>query len=350
MLFIRTVLSRQTAVLWLTLVACERPVASRATPWTQPPPLGLPAVPVPADNPMTVEKVELGRQLYYDRRIATQSRSSCQDCHPADHGYADREPTMGFHRNSPTVWNRAYGDFEFWDGSAGRSLEQLVSGVLRFVNQGASRPVAERIADIPGYRHAFLEVFGRPPDQTAVVQAIATFCRTLLAGNSTYDRFEAGDRSALSPEAQRGLALFRGKAGCASCHAGPNFTDEQFHDIGIGQEDPQERFYPPGARGKPDFPELGRFNVTHRIEDRGAFKTPTLRELVNTGPYMHDGRFGTLEQVIAYYDRGGFGVLGMDPRVHPLGLSAQEKSDLVAFLRSLSASPPAPAPPVLPPD
>ncbi|MHB8419712.1 MAG: cytochrome-c peroxidase [Myxococcales bacterium] len=342
-------MARVLALCLLVPLGCEAKVAQRETPWTQGPPLGLLAVPVPADSPMTVEKVELGRQLYYDRRVATQLRSSCADCHPADHGYAGREPTMGFHRNSPTVWNRAYGDYEFWDGSAGRSLEELVGGVLRFVNQGAARPVAERLADIPGYRRAFRVAFGRGPDEAAVVAAIATFCRTLLAGGAPYDRFEAGDKAAMSPEAQRGQALFFGKGGCASCHTGPNFTDEQFHDIGIGQEDPQKRFYPPGSRGKPDFPELGRFNETHRIEDRGAFKTPTLRELVNTGPYMHDGRFGTLEEVVAYYDRGGPRLLGMDPRIRPLGLTAQERSDLVAFLRALSASPPAPPPPELPP-
>ncbi|HUB06753.1 MAG TPA: cytochrome c peroxidase [Myxococcales bacterium] len=339
------------ALLALALVpiaACARPPAWKATPWTVAPPLGLPAVPVPADDPMTVEKVALGRMLYYDRRVATQVRSSCEDCHPADHGYAGRDPTMGFHRNSPTMWNRAYGDFEFWDGSAGRSLEQLVGGVLRFVNADAKEPVEARLARVPGYRRAFEQAFGREPDETAVVQAIASFCRTLLAGNAPYDRFEAGDHGAMNPEAQRGLALFRGRAGCASCHAGPNFTDEQFHDIGIGQADPQKRFYPAGLRGKPDFPELGRFNVSHRLEDRGAFKTPTLRELVNTGPYMHDGSFGTLEQVVDYYDRGGLRVLGMDPRIHPLDLSAQDESDLVAFLRSLTASPPVPPPPVLP--
>jgi cytochrome c peroxidase len=153
----------------------------------------------------------------------------------------------------------------------------------------------------------------------------------------------------MSEEAQKGLTLFFGKAGCASCHTGPNFTDERFHDIGIGQENPQRRFYPPDRHGKPDFPELGRFNVTHRSEDRGAFKTPTLRELVDTGPYMHDGRFGTLEEVVDYYDRGGAGLLGMDPRIRPLDLTPAEKSDLVAFLRALSASRPAPPAPSLPP-
>ena len=228
---------------------------------------------------MTVEKVELGRRLYYDERVASQPSSSCADCHLPDHGLAGRSPTMAFHRNSPTVWNRAYGDYEFWDGSAGQSLEELTDGVLRFVNLGAKVPVAERLAAIAEYRRDFQLAFGRPPDRPAIVQAIACYCRTLLAGNSPFDRFSAGDKRAMTVEAQRGRDLFFGKAGCVSCHTGPNFTDELFHDIGIGQEDPQKRFYSSDLRGKPDFPELGRFNLTHRLEDRGAFKTPTLREL-----------------------------------------------------------------------
>jgi len=122
-----------------------------------------------------------------------------------------------------------------------------------------------------------------------------------------------------------------------------------FHNIGIGQEEPQKRFYPPGVKGKPEFPELGRFNVTHRIEDRGAFKTPTLRELVSTGPYMHDGRFATLGEVVDYYNSGGPGLLGMDPRIHSLQLSGEERADLVSFLRSLSSDRPPPPPPALPP-
>jgi cytochrome c peroxidase len=299
---------------------------------------------------MTVEKVELGRQLFYDRRIASQPNSACADCHVPEHAFAGRDATMAFHRNAPTVFNRAYGDFEFWDGSAGRTLEQLISGILRFVNFGASQPAWVRLRAIPGYREPFQRAFGREPDEGALVQAIATYCRTLLAGDAPYDRFTAGDKAALSESAQRGQALFFGTAGCASCHLGPNFTDELFHDIGIGQEDPQRRFYPPNAMGKPDYPELGRFNLTHRLQDRGAFKTPTLRELVRTAPYMHDGRFETLEQVVDYYDRGGLAVLGMDSRIRPLGLRPEQRADLVAFLKSLSSSSPAvPAAPLLPP-
>jgi cytochrome c peroxidase len=338
-----------TGGLTAALAGCTAPVTQQATPWREPPPLGLPPVPVPPDNPMTVEKVELGRQLFYDRRVAAQALSSCADCHDPDHGFAGRGQAMGFHRNSPTAWNRAYGDYEFWDGSAGRSLEDLTDGVLRFVNFDAKRPVAERLADIPEYRRAFQRAFGREPDRPAVVQAIACYCRTLLAGDAPYDRFNAGDAQAMSPDAQLGRTLFFGKAGCASCHAGPSFTDELFHNIGIGQEDPQKRFYGPDKYGKPEFPELGRFNLSHRLEDRGAFKTPTLRELVATGPYMHDGRFGTLEEVVDYYDHGGARLLGMDPRIRPLGLTAAEKSALVAFLRALSANKPPPTPPTLPP-
>lgn len=301
-------------------------------------------MPVPTDDPITVEKVELGRLLFYDRRAASQANSACSDCHAPDHGYAGRDATMSFHRNAPTVLNRAYGDYEFWDGSAGRSLEELVSGVLRFVNAGAARPCWERLDEVPAYHRAFREAFGRPPDERAVAQALASFCRTLLAGDAPFDREDAGAKSSA---AKRGWALFQ-ERGCNTCHTGFNFTDEQFHDIGIGQENPQKRFYPLGTRGKPDYPELGRFNLTHKLEDRGAFKTPTLRELDATGPYMHDGRFETLEEVVDYYDRGGAAVLGVDARIRPLGLSAEQKSDLVAFLHALSSGAGAPPAPALP--
>jgi cytochrome c peroxidase len=333
----------------LVVGACTSRSSPAPAPYALTPPLGLPPVPIPPGDSMTGPKVELGRLLFYDRRVASQAQSACADCHLPEHGYAGREPTMAFHRNSPTVLNRAYGGPEFWDGSAGSSLEELVDGVLRFVNFGAPRSVAARLDEVPTYRQAFVEAFGRPPDQEAVVQALATYCRTLLAGGSPYDRFVAGDRGALSTSAQQGNQLFFGAAGCASCHAGPNFTDEQFHDIGIGQEDPQRRFYPADPHGKPEFPELGRFNITHRLEDRGAFKTPTLRELESTAPYMHDGRFSTLEEVVDYYDRGGLQALGMDSRIRPLNLSPADKADLVAFLRSLSSNAPVPPPPVLPP-
>ncbi len=337
------------ALLALLAAGCARPAQLRATPYAITPPLGLPPVPVPADNPMTVEKVALGRQLFYDRRVATQPNSACADCHLPSHGYSGVVADAGFHRHTPTAWNRAYGHWEFWDGAAGESIEQLVGGVLRFVNLGDARPVGARLAKIPAYRDAFRAAFGRDPDTEAAVQAIACYCRTLLAGDSPYDRFAAGDPGAMDAGARRGRDLFFGKAGCAGCHAGPNFTDERFHDIGIGQEDPQRRFYPAGFRGKPEFPELGRFNWTHRIEDRGAFKTPTLRQLGSTGPYMHDGRFKTLAEVVDYYDRGGLGSLGQDPRVHPLGLGPEEKRDLVAFLEALDNRQPPPPPPTLPP-
>ena len=305
-------------------------------------PLGLSPVPVPQGDPFTSAKAELGRQLFYDRRIGD-PEVSCADCHHPEHGFAGTDATQGFHRNVPSCFNRAYGRFEFWDGSAGTTLEELIYGVLKFINRSSSDPYWERLQAIPGYRRQFQKVFGRPPDEGAVIQAIATFSRTILAGDAPYDRFKAGDRKALSPAAQRGMFLFFGKAGCASCHTGPNFTDESFHNIGVGQNETTKRFYP-AMPGKPNFPELGRYNLTHREEDRGAFKTPTLRELTQTDPYMHAGQFETLEDVVAYYDKGGLGVPTQDPRIHPLGLTGPEKSALVEFLRGLSNGR-APAPP-----
>ncbi len=225
----------------------------------------------------------------------------------------------------PTSLNRAYGRYEFWDGEAGQSLEQLVSGVLLFVNQSADDRFWERIAAVPGYREQFQQVFGRAPDARGIIEAIATYQRTLLAGDAPYDRAQAGDHAALSAAAERGQTLF-GQLGCDGCHSGPNFTDEEFHNIGIGQREPRKRFYPEGNH-KPPFPELGRFNLTHRPEDMGAFKTPTLRELDHTGPYMHDGSLETLEEVVDYYDHGGEQVATQDPRIKPLGLTSAQKSD-----------------------
>jgi cytochrome c peroxidase len=309
-------------------------------------PLGLPPVPVPQGDPYTIAKAELGRQLFYDRRLGD-PEMSCADCHKPEHGFAGIDATQGFHRNVPTAFNRAYGRFEFWDGSAGTTLEELIYGVLRFINRSGSDPYWERLQAIPSYRKQFQAVFGRPPDEGGVIQAIATFSRTLLAGDSPYDRFKAGDRKAMTPAAQRGLILFSGKAGCAACHTGPNFTDEEFHNIGMGQDETTKRFYP-ATPGKPNFPELGRYNLTKVEADRGAFKTPTLRELTQTDPYMHAGQLETLEDVVAYYDRGGLGVPTQDPRIHPLGLTGPEKTALVAFLRALSSGRAPPPPPELP--
>ncbi len=311
-------------------------------------PLGLPPVPVPPTDPFTVPKAELGWRLFYDRRLASKPGAACADCHQPEHGFAGTDATHKFHRNVPTALNRAYGEWEFWDGAAGRTLEELIGGVLAFVNKDSDDRYWDRIATIPGYRVEFRQVFGREPDAHGIVQALATYQRTLLAGNAPFDRAQAGDASALSETARRGQGLFFGPAGCADCHRGPNFTDEKFHNIGIGQREPYKQFYTDIGRHKPPYPELGRFNRTQRPEDLGAFKTPTLRELDHTDPYMHDGSLATLAEVVDYYNQGGERNANLDPRIKPLGLTDSQKADLIAFLHALSTDGVAPPTPVLP--
>jgi cytochrome c peroxidase len=190
--------------------------------------------------------------------------------------------------------------------------------------------VVRRLQAIPGYRDRFRRLFGTEAITIDhVAKAIATFERTVLSGNAPFDQFQAGDQKALSPAMQRGMALFSGKAQCRSCHSGFNFTDGQFANTGVGL-----------ANGNPDW---GRYEVTKREEDRGAFRTPTLREIARTGPYMHDGSLKTLDEVVEFYNQGGIRQLHdgspnrwLDPRIRPLSLTRQEKTDLVEFLGALS--------------
>lgn len=189
---------------------------------------------------------------------------------------------------------------------------------------------------IEGYRKQFQEVFGTEVTSPGIAKAIASFERTILSGNAPYDKFKAGDENALSAAAQRGSKLFFGKANCSACHAGPNFSDAAFHNIGVGMD-------------KPD-PDVGRFNETQLLGDRGSFKTATLREIARTAPYMHDGSLKTLEDVIEYYNKGGNANPQLDEEVFPLNLNAEQKADLVTFLKEGLSSEDYPdvSPPTLP--
>jgi cytochrome c peroxidase len=213
-------------------------------------------------------------------------------------------------RNVPAIINRAYGTSFFWDGRT-TSLEEQV---LRPIE---AHDVMGFTADAAAARVALT--------REALARALASYVRSILSGNSPFDRFVAGDRQALSPQAQAGLAVFRGRGRCTSCHLGPTFTDELFHNTGVAWLPPRQAFQ-----------DDGRYLVTGRDTDRGAFKTPTLREVSNTSPYMHDGSLATLEDVVAFYDEGGRGNPNLDVDVRPLGLTAEEKRVLVAFLGSLS--------------
>lgn len=272
-------------------------------------PLGLDLyLPAPEDNPLTAEKIELGRRLFFDSRLSRDGSVACASCHDPDRAYSDgRAVAVGVfgrkgRRNAPAIVNRGYGRRFFWDGRAA-TLEDQVLKPIEDPNE-MDLPLAEVAARV-----------GLAPEE--ISRALASFVRSILSGNSAFDRFIGGDRTALSPDQQAGLQLFRGKANCVACHVGPNFTDERLHNTGIAWRD-----------GK--FADAGA--------GHGDFKTPTLREIARTPPYMHDGSLASLEDVIEYYDRGGNANPKLDPELHPLHLSADEKRNLVRFLGSLSTA------------
>jgi cytochrome c peroxidase len=289
-------------------------------------PLGLKAPKIPADNPLTKEKIELGKQLYFDPRLSCDDTTSCASCHDPKKGWSNGEAfATGVRsqvggRSAPTVINSAYYELQFWDGRANRLEGQALGPIANPIEMDHNiDECARKLNEIPGYRQQFQKVFNSDVTPENIAKAIAAFERTILSGNAPFDRFKAGDETALTEAAQRGMKLFFGKARCSACHAGGNFSDAAFHNIGIGLDK--------------DEPDLGRYEVTKLLGDKGAFKTPTLREIARTAPYMHDGRFATLEEVVDYYDKGGFPNPQLDEEIFPLKLTAQEKADLVTFLK-----------------
>lgn len=298
-------------------------------------PLGLPEVPWPKDNQYSKKKADLGRLLYFDKRLSANGTVSCASCHYMTCGFSDcRILAVGINdekgkRHSPTIINAAYAKLLFWDGRA-NSLEEQCKGPLANINemaelnnmQKAHQECVDNISKIPGYQKLFVEAFGKEGVTIDnIAKAVATFERTVLSGNSPYDRYIRGDKTAMSPEQIHGMQLYK-KVGCINCHSGFNFTDERFHNIGVGMDAAH--------------PDLGRFAITKDKKDWGSFKTPTLRESEHTAPYMHDGSISTLEEVIEYYDIGGIKNKNLHPLMRPLHLSAQDKKDLVSFLKALS--------------
>jgi cytochrome c peroxidase len=281
---------------------------------------------IPADNPLTVDKVELGKQLYFDKRLSQDNTVSCATCHDPEKGWsnADRFAT-GFKqqkggRSSPTVVNSGYHFFQFWDGRAkhveGQALGPIQNPIEMAMEMG---PLVERLNTIPGYREQFQKVFKTDVTEEGIAKAIGAFERTLLAGDAPYDRFKAGDPSALSEAAQRGMKVFFNKAHCSACHSGPLFTDGAFHNIGIGWNQ--------------ETPDLGRYVESKLDGDKGSFRTPSLRDIARTAPYMHDGSEATLEAVVEYYNKGGNSNPYLDESIFPLNLNDQDKADLITFLK-----------------
>ena len=286
---------------------------------------------IPLDNPITTKKVLLGKLLFFDKRLSKDESISCAVCHDPARGFSNGE-TVGEgvlgrrgNRNVPSIINRLFGRTQFWDGRSG-TLESQAVGPLLNPNEMAINEVLliERLKADAVYQKLFQEAFDSAPTLEGVSKAIASFERTLLSGATPFDRYEwGGEETALSDGAKRGLALFRGKARCSTCHIGTNFTDEKFRNLGAGE-----------GKGQKD---PGRAQVTNDSADFGKFKTPTLRNITLTAPYMHDGSLKTLEDVIAFYDRGGSPNPNLDKEIKPLKLTDQEKDDLLEFLKSLTA-------------
>ena len=332
---------RRLTVGILIVLALVLSTAARSTDYQLRAPVGLDAViPVPAENPVTVEKAALGGQLFFDKRLSRDRTVACASCHRPERAFTDgRRVAIGIHdhrgsRNTPTIFNRAYASSVFWDGRATALEEQPLEAIHnpREMDLGAEE-LERRLGQVEKYREQFAVVFGEAPSAQTAAKAIATFVRTLLSGNSAFDQFEHGDSSALTVPARRGLELFRNKGRCVTCHREPLFSDHQFNNTGVSWL--AARSPASGVRAGLD---RGRYEVSGLAHDTGAFKTPSLRDIARTAPYMHSGILDTLEAVIEFYDRGGQPNPYLDASIEPLTLTSREKADLVAFLRSLTGT------------
>ncbi|HEX3151745.1 MAG TPA: cytochrome c peroxidase [Gemmataceae bacterium] len=290
-------------------------------------PLGLGKRPQSTDNPLTADRVALGRQLFFDPILSHDKTVACATCHRPDHGFASPEARprgIGGKegtRRAPSLLNRAFGNAFFWDGRAKTLEEQALEPIANPVEMGST--VADAIkrlqADV-AYTKRFAAVFDDGITPANLGKALASFERTLLRGDSPIDKFrERGNREAMTDAERHGLWLYESKGQCWQCHSGKNFSDESFHNTGV-------------SWGSAD---LGRHAVTKADADRGKYKTPTLRGVKLTAPYMHDGSFKTLEEVVEFYNKGGGANPHLDAVIRPLELSKEELADLVAFLKAL---------------
>lgn len=312
---------------------------------------------IPEDNPLTRAKIELGRQLYFDTRLSSDNTISCASCHDPAQGYgAHTQFGVGVDgqeggRNSPISYNRIISKAQFWDGRAASLEEQAVGPIANPIEMGNTHEkcVADLAAN-PVYKAQFEKVFPDGVNIDNVGKAIAAFERTLVTGPAPYDyqadleRFEklyaedleyldeepalekaynelkaAVAANPMSESAKRGMKLFETKANCTACHAGANFADEQYHNLGVGMDAKE--------------PDLGRYVITKEEKDKGAFKTPTLRNIALTAPYMHDGSQKTLEEVMDWYNKGGHKNAWLSDKMKPLNLTEQEVADVVAFMK-----------------
>lgn len=326
---------------------------------------GSSAIYIPDDNPLTRGKIELGRQLYFEPRLSKNAEVSCADCHHPDSGWA-KETQFGVgvegqvgNRNSPITFNRILSREQFWDGRAATLEEQAVGPIANPIEMAFTHELAvEFVTNNPIYRMEFEKTFGRAPNIDDIGRAMAAFERAVVTGPSAYDareelnrikqafaeyiddleafeeeepelyaRYKAAEEAAkakpMSEAAVRGQKFFfSAAANCAACHVGVNFTDEKYHNLGVGMD--------------VDEPDLGRFLVTGEEKDKGAFKTPTLRNIAQTGPYMHDGSQATLREVVDWYAKGGHPNPYLSDKIHKFEASEQDRQDLVAFMEALT--------------
>jgi len=296
------------------------------------------AMEIPEDNPITAEKVALGRQLFFDQRLSGDGERSCYGCHENDKGLSDGRPTaLGafdrvLSRNSPTLWNIGYHAEYYWDGRS-KPLASQALAAWRGGNMGADPDeVVTELNGIEGYQDQFQAIFNEDATPENVSKALAAYMRTIISSNTPWDRWQAGDESAVSDSAKRGYEIFQ-KAECTNCHDGVLFTDLQYHNVGIGM-DAEE-------------PDLGRHKVTEEDSDRGAFKTPTLRDVSQSGPYFHNGSVATFEEAVDFMLDGGQDNPTLDrENLKKVDLSDAEREDLLEFLRSLDESVELKAPPL----
>ncbi len=337
------------------------------------PPLGLPLVPIPSDNPLTPERIELGEKLFNDTRFSSTGKVSCATCHKQEMAFTDGlSVSEGINqltgtRNAPTVVNAAYLESQFWDGREPTLEAQSAQPFLNPVEMGlkSHEPILQIVRTDPAYAELFLRAFGKRADQITmeeVRKAIASFERTLIAGDSPFDRYlYGGDKTAMSPAAIRGLEVFLGQGRCVSCHVIEQtqalFTDNEFHNIGVAAQrmpknldelsaavtEVKEKGTDIAVLSNPKTESLGRFAVTGELSDLGAFKTSTLRNIEITAPYMHDGSLKTLEEAVQFYNNGGR-LEETDPvpelldgGIRPLNLSEQQQADLVEFMKALTS-------------
>jgi cytochrome c peroxidase len=293
-------------------------------------PPGLPPIPWPEDNPYSPARAELGKVLFFDGRLSANDVVSCAFCHEPAHAFAASTPlSKGVDgkpgvRHAQTVINRAWGKSQFWDGRAATLEGQMVFPITNPDEMGMTTDgVVQKVRSIKGYGPLFAAAFGDSSITfDRIAKAIATFERTIVSGNSPYDRYLAGDKSALTKQQKDGLDFFNKKGECAECHKGPNLSDEKFANLGVGMDHVN--------------PDPGRSAITKKRGDFGKFKAPTLRDLAVRAPYMHDGSVKTLSEVLDIYAKGGLPNPHLDTRLAPFYLDEETKRDLLAFLDSLS--------------